>query len=88
MYTVSRNGRLNVWDCDTLPSGLVKREKYEIEEESSKAEELFSGKKNDLDDLNEMTKDVEKQLMETNIDAEAEHDPTKRFYIQYRKKSK
>ncbi len=87
MYTVSRNGRLNVWDCDTQLDGLVKREKYEIDEESNKVEELFSGKNNELDDLNEKTNDVEKQLMETNLEAD-EQDSEKRFYINYRKKSK
>ena len=87
MYTVSRNGRLNVWDCDTQLDGLVKREKYEIDEESNKVEELFSGKNNELDDLNEKTNDVEKQLMETNLGAD-EQDSEKRFYINYRKKSK
>jgi hypothetical protein len=78
---------LNVWDCDTQLDGLVKREKYEIDEESNKVEELFSGKNNELDDLNEKTNDVEKQLMETNIGAD-EQDSEKRFYINYRKKSK
>lgn len=81
LYTISRNGRLNVWECDTRLDGLVKREKYELEDEETKAEELFPGKNdNESDDLNENVNDE---------DSDNNHaEPKKKFYIHYRKKSK
>lgn len=70
---------MNVWECDTKLDGLVKREKYE----AADSEELFSGKKtSDIDDLNEKTENMDET---TEL---SEQDPKKKFYIQYRKKSK
>lgn len=34
LYTISRNGRLNVWECDTPLSGLVKRPRNEQDVEN------------------------------------------------------
>ena len=77
-YTISRNGRLNVWECDTKLDGLIKRDKYEIESiEESKNEELFAGKTKETDDLD--------KVMARN---DEDQDSVKKIYIRYSKKAK
>ena len=85
LYTVSRNGRLNIWECDTKLDGLVKRVKNEnVEEIGTDGDELASTKKNvSLDDL-EKKKEEEKGQEEQDIHAAEDQKVT----IHYKKVAK
>jgi hypothetical protein len=75
LYTISRNGRLNVWECDTRLDGLIKQEKNEYLTEELDTDELGNKKRDDLD--------------ESTSKMEITHeDGEKRVTITFRKKSK
>lgn len=89
MYTISRNGRLNAWECDTKLDGLIKSEKPGRDEETDAnglgqdADELTTSfaaaTRMDVDDDD----DGEKQKKE-NID----EDEDVKFTIKYKKIAK
>lgn len=82
MYTISRNGRLNVWECDTRLNELIKKPKYEnveSEELGADSDEL-SNRKFSQEEQNEDDK------MQTNSDDE--NDIEKVSLIGYKKKAK
>jgi hypothetical protein len=82
LYTISRNGRLNVWECDTKLNELIKKPKYENlenEELGVDSDELSNRKF-----AQEEKKEDEK--METNSDDENEAEKVP--LIGYKKKSK
>ncbi len=82
MYTISRNGRLNVWECDTRLNELIKKPKYEnveSEELGADSDEL-SNRKFSQEEKNEDDK------MQTNSDDE--NDIEKVSLIGYKKKAK
>jgi hypothetical protein len=77
---VSRNGRLNVWECDTRLGGLVKLDR----DEDSNDENDDEDKKVDDDFLtNKKNKTNENQTDITDLE-----ENKKKFYIAYLKKSK
>lgn len=73
-YTVSRNGRLNIWDCDTTLNGLV--EKTEDENDENLEDNSNEVRKNEKKNVNEVAEDDED---EENI---------KKISIRYIKKAK
>ena len=77
---MSRNGRLNVWECDTRLDGLVKLDR----DEDSNDENDDEDKKVDDDFLtNKKNKTNENQTDITDLE-----ENKKKFYIAYQKKSK
>lgn len=79
MYTVSKNGRLNVWECDTKLDGLIKKLKDEDKENVVDGDDL-AGKRS-LNELN--NNDQEVQNMEEDDQEEQE-----KFTIHYKKVAK
>ena len=78
LYTISRNGRLNVWDCNTKLDGLVKRNKGE-DDDLVKTGNLDEDEIEDAEDKNE----------EKDLDAEDENEEAKKKNkVAYRKVAK
>jgi hypothetical protein len=80
---VSRNGRLNVWECDTKLDGLIKSEK-----KPSGKDELIGGVGQDNDELSSSNFDSEANKMDMEKENEEEETDTVKFTIKYRKVSK
>jgi hypothetical protein len=86
-YTISRNGRLNVWECDTKLEGLVRPEDYT--EESSEENDDEDKKVEDDFLTNKMKKITNGHDLEGIIDHNDNSDESKKkFYIAYTKKAK
>jgi len=80
LYTISRNGRLNVWECDTRLDGLIKQTKLENNAEYSQGM--------DSDELeNKNSKDNLDESSTANMEIINENEE-KRVSILYTKKSK
>ena len=75
-YTISRNGRLNVWECDTKLNGLVEKTEEDDEEEQEESEHEGEEKK---------TKAATVVKDETMGEDEEEN---KKIGIRYKKKAK
>ena len=78
LYTISRNGRLNFWECDTRLDGLIKQTKPEPQySQGTETDELEN--KNNKDQLDESST--------ANMEITDENEE-KRLTILYTKKSK
>ena len=79
---MSKNGRLNIWECDTKLDGLVKLSKDDISEDENDDEdkkvedEFLTNKKKNSNDI-----DIDHS---DNSDEQSK----KKFYIAYTKKAK
>ena len=83
---MGRNGRLNVWECDTALDGLVKKPKSEtIEEIGVDGDELASSQKRV--DLNEESDEI-KDNAETDAEMEIEVEQKVKVTIHYKKTAK
>ena len=82
MYTIGRNGRLNVWECDTRLDGLIKQNKNEANPEFDLDSDEFSRSKSQTQAVEDEATDENKEDMETN------EDEPKKITIHYRKKAK
>lgn len=97
VYTVSRNGRLNTWECDTKLKDLVrsnKAEKYAEALIGTDSDELSNTKiKNDFEDVLRKEKDGIDDMEigddeEKNGDASQIDDENVKITIKYKKAAK
>jgi periodic tryptophan protein 2 len=79
-YTVSRNGRLNVWECDTPLNGLVEKK---IEEEK----EIEVIKEDVLEDKKSKNKNGDEMAIDDD-DSDLPDDDIRNIGITYKKKAK
>ena len=55
LYTISRNGRLNVWDCNTKLDGLIKKIKGEDDDANLDGEDDVEEKEEKKDEADEQS---------------------------------
>ncbi len=78
-YTVSRNGRLNVWECDTPLNGLLEKKIEEEKEIEVIKEDVLEDKKSKNKNGDEMAIDNDNDLPDDDI---------RNIGITYKKKAK
>ena len=79
MYTISRNGRLNAWECDTKLDGLIK---------SRKPDEQVVVIGEDADELSTSFAAATKMDVDVDSDKDGQDDDDVKFTIKYKKIAK